>query len=68
MFYQDFLLYHPFLLQPLPNLDILFQVMVFLKKYQNGELYNRTQRREQCIIDAGFNLIVIWEDDFNRYY
>lgn len=30
-----------------------------------GELYNSTKNREKLIKEAGFNLITIWENDFN---
>ena len=29
-----------------------------------GELYNKTQQKRQEILDAGYNLIEIWESDF----
>ena len=29
------------------------------------ELYNKTKERENKIISLGYNLVVIWENDFN---
>lgn len=31
-----------------------------------GELYNRTKKREQLIKNSGYNLVVIWEDEWNK--
>ena len=31
-----------------------------------GELYQKTIKREQEIRDMGFNLVVIWESDWNK--
>ena len=35
-------------------------------KCSYGELYKRTIDREQCIKNAGFNLITIWESDWHK--
>ena len=31
-----------------------------------GELYQKTLEREQLIRDMGFNLVVMWESDWNK--
>jgi hypothetical protein len=31
-----------------------------------GELYNKTQRKRQAILDAGYNLVEIWESDWDK--
>ena len=31
-----------------------------------GELYQKTKEREQLIIDLGYNLVVMWEYDWNK--
>jgi len=37
-----------------------------LTKCTFGELFNKTQRKRQLILDAGYNLIEIWEYEFNK--
>ena len=36
------------------------------KEWTAGELYEKTLLREQTIRDLGFNLVTIWESDWNR--
>ena len=31
-----------------------------------GELYQKTLEREQLIREMGFNLVVMWESDWNK--
>jgi len=31
-----------------------------------GELYQKTLNREALIINAGYNLVVMWESDFKK--
>jgi hypothetical protein len=33
-----------------------------------GDLYTRTMKREQIIKDLGYNIITMWESDFNNTY
>ena len=33
-----------------------------------GELYTQTKQREQAILDLGYNLVVMWEDEFHESY
>jgi hypothetical protein len=37
-------------------------------KYSFGQLHNELIHRNQKIIDAGYNLVSIWEDDFKKQY
>jgi len=35
-----------------------------INKKTYGELYNKTLEREKLIKDTGYNLIIMWENDF----
>ena len=32
-----------------------------------GELYNQTKEKSKLVIDKGFNLIEIWENDWKKF-
>ena len=32
-----------------------------------GELYNQTKEKSKLLIDKGFNLIEIWENDWKKF-
>ena len=37
-----------------------------ISKISFGELYERTKKREQLITESGYNLVVMWEDEWNK--
>jgi hypothetical protein len=38
-----------------------------ISKKTFGELYLKTMEKERLIKESGYNLITIWEDDWNKY-
>jgi len=36
------------------------------KKKTYGELYDETIKRENILKNAGFNIVTIWESDYNK--
>lgn len=39
-----------------------------IRKIKNKEIYNKTLLREKIIRDVGYNLVVIWENEWDKIY